>query len=476
MKILLVMKKIFCFFLTILFCVTAEAQSNIMVTFTGRTTEGQYVNPEIIDSITVENLTRGWKETLLWHDTMYQLNVTTGIGTMETKNDIFLHAAPNPFNATTMIYLSITEPDEITMEIVDMQGRVLVANNYELLQSGMHSFYVTLSRPGTYVLLAHVKGKDLSTKLINTGNGGKDVVEYSHNVSIETQNIISHNQKIFSSKGESQHPFQLGDQMRYMAFVSGLASADVTHSQNQSEEILLIFNTSYDGHPCPVTSTVTDYDGNVYNTVQIGNQCWMKENLRTTHHADGTNIALTTGYVSSTIAYCYRPDNSSSTVPDYGYLYNYAAVMYGADFSNTNPSGVQGICPDNWHIPSKAEWEQLNKYVSCWSMNLCDNNSNYIAKAISSTTGWESSTNVCAVGNFSNSNNITGFSALPAGDNIHSNSRDFGKNTYFWSTTRGYYNYEIPAYIPRLNFGQPYLFIDYTDATTRGFSVRCLRD
>ena len=475
------MKKIILFFSTIFFCVTAVAQSNIMVTFTSRTTEGQYVDPELIDSITVENLTRGWKETLLWHDTMYQLNVTTGIGAMETKKDLSLQAAPNPFNATTMVYLSIAEPSEITMEIVDMQGRVLVANNYELLQSGMHSFYVTLSRPGTYVLLAHVKGKDLSTKLINTGNGGKDVVEYSHNVSIETQNIISLNQKIFSSKGESQHPFQLGDQMRYMAFVSGLASADVTHSQNQSEEILLIFNTSYDGHPCPVTSTVTDYDGNVYNTVQIGNQCWMKENLRTTHYSDGTSIALGYDASSTTVAYRYRPDNSNSYVSSYGYLYNFAAVMNNANPSNLNPSGVQGICPDNWHVPSEAEWDQLINYVSCWNLYICndDNDNNYyIAKALAASTGWNSSTNICAVGNFQDNNDNTGFSALPAGYYYNGYSRSFGVDAEFMSTTQGYYASSIGQSTFHLIFSSPRVYNQTHGYASHGlgFSVRCLRD
>ncbi|MBR4535035.1 MAG: hypothetical protein IKO62_00075 [Bacteroidales bacterium] len=111
---------------------------------------------------------------------------------------------------------------------------------------------------------------------------------------------------------------------------------------------------------CP--STVTDYDGNIYYTVQIGSQCWMKQNLRTTHYANGASIALGSS-TSTTTAYRYYPNNNSSNVSTYGYLYNWPAVMHGASSSSSNPSGVQCICPNGWHVPSDAEWVQLTNYV-----------------------------------------------------------------------------------------------------------------
>ena len=98
------------------------------------------------------------------------------------------------------------------------------------------------------------------------------------------------------------------------------------------------------GYSCPGAATVTDYDNNTYNTVQIGNQCWMKENLRTTHYSDGTSIPLGSSG-SNTTAYCYYPDDSVSNVGTYGYLYNWPAVMGNSSSSSANPSGVQGICP-----------------------------------------------------------------------------------------------------------------------------------
>lgn len=97
----------------------------------------------------------------------------------------------------------------------------------------------------------------------------------------------------------------------------------------------------------PSEGTVEDYDGNVYETVKIGTQVWMKENLRSLHYADGTPIDE---------AYAY--DDNESNVTTYGRLYTWSAVM--AIGKSTN---AQGICPDGWHVPSKAECETLIDFL-----------------------------------------------------------------------------------------------------------------
>ena len=201
----------------------------------------------------------------------------------------------------------------------------------------------------------------------------------------------------------------------------------------------LYFTTpgAYDGQPCPGAATVTDYDNNTYNTVMIGTQCWMKENLRTTHYSNGTSIPLGTS-ASTTTPYRYNPNDNASNVPTYGYLYNWPAVLHGASSSSSNPSGVQGICPTGWHVPSDAEWTQLTDYLRSQSQYVCNNNSNGIAKALASTTGWNSSTTACAVGNNQSSNNATGFSALPAGMFVPTSIvilNTFGEEAIFWSAT-----------------------------------------
>ncbi|MBR4787768.1 MAG: hypothetical protein IK013_07850 [Bacteroidales bacterium] len=227
-------------------------------------------------------------------------------------------------------------------------------------------------------------------------------------------------------------------------------------------------NILIDAQTCPGADTVTDYDGNLYHTLQLGQQCWLKENLRTTHYADGTAIAP--GSSSSlTVPYRYAPRGQDSNVPLYGYLYNWAAVMRGDSSSNANPSGVQGVCPTGWHVPSLSEWEQLVSYVGGQPQYVCGSDSSYIAKALASEIGWYESTNACAPGNERYTNNATGFSALPAGYYL-APSESYSSLTgssVFWSSYSDTFQlqyYKSGATVS--NFGN----------SGYAFSVRCLRD
>ena len=232
-------------------------------------------------------------------------------------------------------------------------------------------------------------------------------------------------------------------------------------------------DTAVDAQPCPGAPTVTDVDGNVYITVQIGDQCWMRENLRTTKYANGTPIPLGTEE-SSTTAYRYYPSGNSANVPDYGYLYNWPAVMNGSLGSSANPSGVQGICPDGWHVPSDAEWTELENYVSSQSQYVCGSSTSYIAKALASEEGWISSTDNCAVGNNPDANNATGFSARPAGyyGDIYYYIGNIGNGAYFWSATQYSSNNAYNRYLA-------YIYANvsrYSHSKHVGNSVRCVRD
>lgn len=225
-----------------------------------------------------------------------------------------------------------------------------------------------------------------------------------------------------------------------------------------------------DGQPCYNVPTVVDYDGNTYNTVKLGNQCWMKENLRTTRYSNGTNIALGRS-TSTTTALRYYPNGNSSNVSTYGYLYNWKAVMGNSLSSSANPSGVQGICPTGWHVPSDTEWTQLTDYVSSQSQNVCGGDNRNIAKTFASTLGWYSSTETCAVGNNPSANNASGFSAFPAGSYDSDYGYFFGDEAYFWSTTENNDNY---AYLIGLYYADAYVNRGYTNKYYI-FSVRCIR-
>jgi len=228
--------------------------------------------------------------------------------------------------------------------------------------------------------------------------------------------------------------------------------------------------------------TVKDYDGNTYTTVQIGKQCWMKQNLRTKHYANGESIPSGGSSTSSSSPYYYDYSNSGIPLEKRGYLYNWAAAMHGASSSNTDPSHVQGICPNGWHLPSDAEWTHLTDYVSSQNEYVCEGNNDFIAKALAATTGWSSITPTssssitrCYVGNNQTSNNATGFSAVPAGEHDISSFNGAGRGAKFWSATQfsSYYAYERYLGCMGANVGRS---SNSGKNKSYGCSVRCLRD
>ena len=216
--------------------------------------------------------------------------------------------------------------------------------------------------------------------------------------------------------------------------------------------------------------TVTDYDGNVYHTVRLGNQCWMRENLRTTHYADGTALN-TSSTTSSSVPYYYMGD--ANMLLQYGLYYNWPAVMNGAASSNANPSGVQGICPNGWHVPSAAEWEELTNFVASIPNYRCGTGSATITKALASRTNWNNSNTTCTPGNNQVLNNATRFNAMPAGwwrSDYHT-MYDVNSTARFSCTTQsnifGFHN-------DNQNVG--YLGAYWEIYLSNAFSVRCILD
>jgi uncharacterized protein (TIGR02145 family) len=213
------------------------------------------------------------------------------------------------------------------------------------------------------------------------------------------------------------------------------------------------------------SGTFTDSrDGNEYNWAQIGNQVWMAENLAylpsVNMVADGSEDAAGSYYY----VYGYNGTNvtdakATANYNTYGVLYNWPAAMNGAASSTTNPSGVQGVCPTGWHVPSDAEWTELTDYLGGTSVaggKLKE----------TGTTHWASPN--------TGATNETGFTALPGG--LRSNFGYFnnigGYGGYWWSSTE---NDASNAYGRSLDYGSLDLGSD-ADNKKIGFSVRCVRD
>ena len=223
--------------------------------------------------------------------------------------------------------------------------------------------------------------------------------------------------------------------------------------------------------------TVTDYDGNSYSAIQLGDQWWIVTNLKTTHYADGTEIPLVEntsdwenlGYDDK--AYCFYNNSTNNEARIYGALYTWAAAMNGATNNYSNPIEVQGVCPDGWHLPSDEEWKELEMFLGM-SQDTVDiiglRGTDIGSKLASSPGGWEDG--------YLDSNPVfgtSGFNAKPGGGRRYDGTFGHkGDNANFWTATEysdirawGRHIYSSYSSVHR-----------YRNAKSDGFSVRCVKD
>jgi uncharacterized protein (TIGR02145 family) len=201
-----------------------------------------------------------------------------------------------------------------------------------------------------------------------------------------------------------------------------------------------------------IEKTVTDVDGYIYNTVVIGDQVWLTENLKTTRLNNGADIQYEPDSIKwvklTSLAYCWYRNDGVYNKDIYGALYNWYTVETGK------------LCPSGWHVPSKKEWQTLANFLG----------GNSVAGGkirVKGLSYWKSPND--------GGSNSTGFSAMPAGyrQGDIGNFLYLGEKTFWWSCSED--NditatfYSTDTFTPLLDYN-PYL------DKRSGISVRCLRD
>jgi len=197
--------------------------------------------------------------------------------------------------------------------------------------------------------------------------------------------------------------------------------------------------------------TVTDYDGNVYDTVNIGTQVWMKQNLKVTHYSNGSalpNVTDSAAWVNLlTGARCYYNNDSLTYDSVYGALYNWYAV-----------NDINGICPEGWHVSTDADWQMAEAYLG--GVDIAGSKMKEAG-----TSHWASPNNEAT--------NSSGFTGLPGGmrdpDSKFGNVVGFGMwwantefNTSFvWST----YMWNLATHVDHNPIPKNY-----------ALSIRCVKD
>lgn len=213
--------------------------------------------------------------------------------------------------------------------------------------------------------------------------------------------------------------------------------------------------------------TFTDLrDGNIYNTVTIGDQIWMSENLKYLPKVQGPEVYSIYAYHCYVYGY-FGTDvdeaKSTSNYEKYGVLYNLTAA--------------KNSCPEGWRLPNDADWSELENYLVNNGYNFdgtVGGGTSKIAKALASSSGWLYSSNVGAIGNndYPEYRNKSGFNALPGNYCGGGSFQNISKG-YWWSATASstpYYSSYMSLNYNWSSVERGFFSNDY------GFSVRCIKD
>ena len=341
---------------------------------------------------------------------------------------------------------------------VNATGNPIQANMRALSLGDVNGSYSMPSAAPTLVLDTVYGNGNLGTAVVRFTNPGAGVFERGVVWSSSPNPTVSSSKSVAGSGGFGfTHTFPLTNTISVQyARAYARTTAGVYYSTEKSF-------TSVPWNRCPGTPSVTDIDGNIYNTVQIGNQCWTQSNLKVSKYRNGDNIL--TGLSNS----AWQNTTSGAYA-----IYNNDPVndgLYGKLYKNYAVTDSRGLCPTGWHVPSDGEWNVLVKYLDPNADTICGGcwQSSIVRGLLKSTTtqptpsGWNPPN--------TGATNSSGFTALPGG--VRGDSGGFGDVTdfgYWWSS----------SVLSGFAWGRQ-LYNDsgifrYYSPRTRGFSVRCCRD
>jgi uncharacterized protein (TIGR02145 family) len=326
---------------------------------------------------------------------------------------------------------------------INSQGNPLSVSMRALSTGDVNGSFIVQPSIPTLALDTVYGNGNVGTAVVRFTNSGSGVFERGIVWSSSPNPTISSNKSVAGKGGfgftQSFGGVTVGSQYYVRAYAR--TSAGVYYSPERSF-------TSAPGLRCPGTPLVTDIDGNLYQTVQIGNQCWTQSNLKVSKYRNGDNIPTglnNSAWESTTVGAYAIYNNDPVNDGLYGKLYNHYTVMDN-----------RGLCPTGWHVPTDGEWTTLETFLG---------GSSVAGGALKSTTGWNAPN--------TGATNTSGFTALPCGfRNFDGGFHGVGNDGYWWSSSVAGSNipwswelYYTSVSAMRFSHGQRF-----------GFSVRCLKD
>jgi len=402
-------------FLFLLIMIRMSSQS-ITLTFDGMTSGSE--------DILIENVTNGTSTSLVGENT-----ITLNSGDVnDLGNNSKIKAYPNPFKDNVYIEFLSIKNKLLEVNITNEIGQIIL-HQIEIANCSNCKMQFIAPQKGIYFIKIKSRTSSKSFSVFcNKANNNIAKIIFE-----DIKPIIANYDKTI--KGLT---FIIGDVLKYTANNNDVLSI-ITDAPSSSKTYTFLYDC-------------IDFENNAYSTAKVGNQWWMAENLKSKKYSNGTNISGT-----------YVYNNSSSNEDVYGRLYTWEAMMNGADGNNNNPSGVNGVCPTSWHVPSELEWDEMRD-------------------ALGGKIPMHGKVKETGMSHWLSPNddatNESGMTILPGG--LRWNSGEFqyiGSQAFFWNTTDDLSGSDILNASGYTFFSETSDYYMYTwNLKTIAQSIRCVKD
>jgi len=420
-KKLLIMKKLSFLFISIFLILTSLHAQNITFTFNAKDASNT------IDSIKATKVATGETAFVKGTNTINLSSFSTGITLTPTSFEEF-NVYPNPFENKTTFQFYSSQNDNIEVFLINSFGQI-VAHKSQTITQGIHKFNLSVKSKGMYIINVTGNQSRFSQKIISTKNN-------------QTHNKIEYNGYFSKSKNEKSAKIDESELIHFIIY-SGANITKIVDLPTESKTYEVDF------FKCK------DADGKNYKIVQIGKRWWMAENLA---HLPSVS-----------------PSDSGSVMEPYYYVYNYqgesvseakATANYSTYGVLYNGPAAEAACPSGWHLPTDAEWKQLEMAIGMSQSEADDTGwrGTNAGTKLKATSGWYDN---------GNGTNDYGFSALPGGYRFNDGRfYDVGYNGGWDSATEYDSSY---AWGRSLGYDHSHVARGY-DYKESGYSVRCVRD
>jgi len=338
-------------------CSLSVMSQDVIIHVTGQCSKA--ITP--MDTIIIENLSNPDTITfgpLPQEVSTYDINLSKGIlinGISEELINKRIGMVVNkPGQQILQVYLTKDEP--LRVSVFNMQGSMVVDRCFN---PGAGTSLMEIKGGAAVLYVVKVTGRQWPASFKMTGDGLCD--------GPPTLTLLNHCDKT-GIKSAAQEPFSgdfifnPGDEIRITGRKTGYYT-NTSRGYPDNEDSIPVYLSK----PCPGVAVVTDIDGNTYQTVQIGTQCWMRENMKCKHYADGTPLVDGTGVGcfsnDDTTKYWFDYNDDPSISAEYGRLYSGAAAINGSPQPYGDSIRVQGLCPNGWHLADHPEWKTVEIYL-----------------------------------------------------------------------------------------------------------------